>query len=1830
MTRTDSGRVHEHTFADTTSATTTMPPLHQQQHEHNDASANDRDRRSNHANAPPTNQDAAVEEEVTRRMMLLLGRSRSITDEIPHMSSSMSNSSGAMMARGGAGAPATAAAAAAVSSTTQGNNPVDEDGSDKVHRMTATAAFDETGPAIDDCGTRDNREDDADVATGAVAGHESTARTATAMEFSGRASECLRKERYTDALENYARALHLYQEEIVTAEATVMSDIDDSFADLVVASHPSRAKLVITQCNAAGCLRNMGAIHRMVDGHDDAVNCWRRAESIYRECQRLVGQEIVARGHSTAQESRVEDQIDRDNTDGDNDTEYVCLDALIVETIQNRATLHCEHQHEPEAAVDCHQQVLRILLQLDEEEDESFDTEAYSVGWGRRPDASSELFITLEGVGFCSLQDEQYKDMLMVSLESLECLYQTVAPRDVETLRKTLRILQNHCRDRANDVRGEDAGDRELVMAVTRLLRRLSGMYFEQGDLSEAEDALQEAMETKLSCLLDDELPSTDAAIDAMDQMGLTHESMKNYDKALSCYEQALLARSRQLGNNHIDVARSLMKVAAVMERQGNENGAVDLYLEAHSIYSNHLSSDSFKLRDADVGVLLILATVLMEQEDQESAVIYLLKLLEIAEDDEKRERQGNTTVHKRIDRRQVYFNLGKCYVSSHDYVSATVCLVEASKYDDGVIDEETVFALLQQVEFLQRDSVTTDQGEQVQRNGGDHNHMMRKSSFSPETPPGPEGFLSAGLKPGAMRSSSGSSPAAPELGVLGDLNTNAPNLSGSTSGDDNLDHVRSNNRKRSKNGVGTSCNRNVSQQTMDIHYSLSAGRTNQIITRFSDQEEYSSIGFGGAEDRGSPLEDKGGESDLFSNSHGVQSMFESFADDEVLANIDKLVIQGTPEQQALDVTGISSIKSGTVDDSLLESTRRDSHSPDVSSSRSDESPSQEPARVTPEPLPSKVPKPTRANAQSCSPQGRNRPGVGNKSPSPGRSRSALSLRIPLNASRKKKDRGSSPAQRSKLAKAPSFKFLRGKYKKTPDEEPVAGTELDVAEPDSSKPDVGIALEDNGDAKEDEYVEFSRGSNVIPSENEYHTSFDGVQNGPIPFVAFRSKSWESSISQITFNFDQSNTLNDAKKEWWWGATAEGFGRWFPAGVVSQAVEAAEGFLSAKTIHAKVQSNPLGFHFGEPSMDESDEDDDNDDDQSQDRDVRRDSGAFSNTAPGTKRANRVPNSPCTSRAAPSMPMHRPEAELIANVHTFEQQLRSHQQDLGKTHPKVAEHHFSLALMYARLGRGDAAVASAKKALQIHESGNDLYNIAQCHHLLAGVYLREEDYESSLVHYSDALRFEKQYHGNYSEEVAKTLNCMGTVYALQNEFGMAMDSHQEALCILKECHGEDPKHPLVSQTLCKIGSVYYRERNSLSAKANKDYSTFIEGGMLEIIGRAHEDCGSYSIAISFFEEKLQLLESADGEDSSLASSSPEEVAITLNSLGMLNARAGFYVEAVDYYDRALEIQLQLGCDEVYIATARVLNASVQFQFGRWREALTLLENSYTVLEEELGDDHETVAAALLQIGVVRAALSENEAAAEALQQAFDTQAELLGEDHPATLRTRREIGNLHSIYKSDLDYALNEFEEILAEQREIHGDKHPNIAETLHSIGCAYARKGDYRKAMRALEECYFQRVEFLGCSHPLQASTLHEIAKIHVARGRIEKAVEICEAVLTIRRESLSEHHVDIAKALSTKGGCLVARGDVSGAMKCFMEALPLIEKSVGSSHPAVADVYCQMCSMHLRKCRFDEARDAINRALELYRKAKFRDDHPCMQDATAKLERVDRDEMLYV
>jgi tetratricopeptide (TPR) repeat protein len=1707
-----------------------------------------------------------------------------------------------------------------------------------------------------------------------------------AAEHTHQASRLLRDEKYNEALEHYQTALHFYEE--YRTYPTI----------------PPQTPSWIRLCHTAGCLRNMGAIHRISRRYPQAIDCWKQAEVLYQQCQRQSTNQS-AYTTSMSSQSLSNPFYSQGSLSGEKPLlERWCFDALWMETLQVRCTVQLQIKESSQlyhGALQSLEELLHRLVQLARHRpwEQSFPAPVFQ--------------IVLEPLSLST-----YLSLMHTTTDTLLRSASSGPPALRTLLERSLQILHSHVPRKSS---------------LSSLRHSLSTWYLDAGQLDKAVAILEPALAIVEKDDDDDDEDDgndkqqnsnskdkvSDVILEAMDHLGSLYEQDLLLDKALQCYEKTLLARSHMYGDHHLEVAKSLIQVGRVMELQGNQEGSLDLYRAAQAIYAEQLTSKSFVVALDDVNSVLQLVPTLLEQGRCKEALAYLSKCMEVAEDGSLLQ---NADSLRTIDKSMLYYNMGRAYLGIRDFVSATVCLVEAAK-QDGEASEELIFALLQRVEFLQREGLITESDVSVETSSDSDSSISRPegrdassehenfadlwgmddelndaledkqhSNRSISSRPGP--FRSVHQKPNKFQTrdkspaprwqkesttvrkeipaiqtswrdkspihrlrerspslrqqTRDSSPAhslrgKPVIPPLRDvsptvrLRSSSPAVSirdtaKSLTRSKTLSPAR---RTRTPSPAVRTPSPVVGSSSPAVRSSYPVVRSSSPVVRSASPALRASspalLSSNPVIRSPSPLirsptperKTSGGSRSASLHDSVTPGATESDPDGEVLQVIDHvnggtqksksdadtsdksptiftfdtktLILNGVEDEDDEAAPGASNVELKYSMLSRIQNlmTDKSSHSGSLT---------EEFASSVPSPPPTESPLPPEGQ-DSLEDYHASHPKVAaklQKSRMP-RSRSTRGLRLNLTSPRRGKSVASSMDTvnpKSPRSRSGGFRLRRRDGFATLPEEKEAMIPL----PEQT---LDLAIEE-----------------------QYHTSFDMPYNAPVQYIDLPSTSWDDGVSQITLLFDDSNKSRGRDQDWWWGVTAEGFGRWFPTSYVSQAVEAAEGFLSAKSIHARVKSAPLDMEVADnvddnvsanrsllafdnpPNFSNPDIQIRREGSESLGPDVAAD---FLSTDVVNTISSRSPRSITSSKM-----------EVIAELYSLQNELEA----MDTSDARYGVCLLQLAFVQKKLRKLDDAIESASEALvSLLVIGNRNETIKALG-LLGELCLHQSKYELALSHYYEKLKVEKAVHGYYSEDAAKTLNCIGTVHAMQNEFSLAMKSHREALHILKECHGEGIKDPLVSQTLCQIGSVYYRERNSLSTIKSKkdDYSTFIEAGMLEVIGRAHEDRGSYKMAIAFFEEKLQFVENRKNEQKE----QKEELATTLNSLGMLSSRAGLYPEALEYYEKAAEIQKELGHDKVHAATANVLKAIVVYQLGQWDMSLKILKESLALLHAELGKEHETVAATWYQIGVVQVAQCEFDAATIALNKAYDIQNKLLGKKHPATLRTLRELGNIYTMFTGEIDKAFQHFDAVLSVQVEVHGDRHPNIAETLHSIGCAYARKGEYSKALHNLEDCYYMRLEFLGVDHPLQATTLHEIAKIHLKRGRTAKALQLCDIVLSIRHESLGEQHVDIARAMGTKGNVFTMLGQVNEAQDCFNKALLMAETTAGTNHPAVAELAIDFGTLHLRMCHFDDARKSIQRGLDIYRDADFEDDYPGIKDAVANLDRVHRDELLCV
>jgi len=335
---------------------------------------------------------------------------------------------------------------------------------------------------------------------------------------------------------------------------------------------------VLAILQSSRCHRYMSTVCRALSLYNDSVSLLHK---LVQQCE-------------TARE-RVEIYASRRNSsalqpaspsDGTNGATTVCLDVMIIETIQFQADVLVKHLFDYEQAIACFDEILRQLLYLDEVKHWE-DVLARSV--------------LVEGINFVPITKETHTELLLEALSTVIGYYGTFPASDSSCM--VFEDALNLLRQRQEE---EFTEDNEMISAVASLYKQLSEIYMSRQEVDRAVIALREFAVVKLT---ESGEPCSEA-LQIIDKMGQSYEQMEDYAGALECYELSLLSRCRYFGNTHVSVAEALVDVARVKELVDGRHSeeCVNLYRAANAIYALHVKSSKETIgNDSSTDVLRVM-----------------------------------------------------------------------------------------------------------------------------------------------------------------------------------------------------------------------------------------------------------------------------------------------------------------------------------------------------------------------------------------------------------------------------------------------------------------------------------------------------------------------------------------------------------------------------------------------------------------------------------------------------------------------------------------------------------------------------------------------------------------------------------------------------------------------------------------------------------------------------------------------------------------------------------------------------------------------------------------------------------------------------------------------------------------------------------------------------------------------------------------------------------------------------------------------------------------------------------------------------------------------
>jgi tetratricopeptide (TPR) repeat protein len=277
------------------------------------------------------------------------------------------------------------------------------------------------------------------------------------------------------------------------------------------------------------------------------------------------------------------------------------------------------------------------------------------------------------------------------------------------------------------------------------------------------------------------------------------------------------------------------------------------------------------------------------------------------------------------------------------------------------------------------------------------------------------------------------------------------------------------------------------------------------------------------------------------------------------------------------------------------------------------------------------------------------------------------------------------------------------------------------------------------------------------------------------------------------------------------------------------------------------------------------------------------------------------------------------------------------------------------------------------------------------------------------------------------------------------------------------------------------------------------------------------------------------------------------------------ASLYYDAVSGAE-LIEHALKVGLDDIAIEEG-VRYLRYMHKTLAYREALVLGDKILSHITEPRRSDK--FAKFMYELGWIHSDIGNARQAIEFYVQALSIDKEVYGDRHPDVAATLNNIGSAWDAL-GEPKKALEYYEQALSIHKEVYGDRHPDVAATLNNIGMAWDALGEPKKALEYYEQALSIGKEVYGERHPNVATTLNNIGMAWDALGEPKKALEYYEQALSIHKEVYGERRPNVAATLNNIGSAWNALGEPKKALEYYEQALSIDKEVYGDRHPDVA------------------------------------------------------------
>ena len=468
-----------------------------------------------------------------------------------------------------------------------------------------------------------------------------------------------------------------------------------------------------------------------------------------------------------------------------------------------------------------------------------------------------------------------------------------------------------------------------------------------------------------------------------------------------------------------------------------------------------------------------------------------------------------------------------------------------------------------------------------------------------------------------------------------------------------------------------------------------------------------------------------------------------------------------------------------------------------------------------------------------------------------------------------------------------------------------------------------------------------------------------------------------------------------------------------------------------------------------------------------------------------------------------------------------------------------------------------------------------------------------YEEALVYEEELLEIRRRTLGDEHVKTLAEMNHLANTYYSLDMYDKAEQFKLEVFEILRRIRGEDHSETIIAMK--QLGDLY-RAMNQL----DKAYPYYRDALALRQMNpwnlnpatlESMEDMGKLLLEQGKLEEaEPYFMQVLDGRRKALGDVHHATLdAIT--SMGELLHAQGEYDEAFAHF-REVHALLRKAHGDMHPETleALVLLAFYLDRSDTDEEAALGLYLESLEGYRSIGDGDDPAIAFMLDMitNHLIDSLKRPEEAMPYLQELVAMQRRMLGDDHPETLDTLKSMGStLYSMGK--FDEADPYYAEYLERNRRLRGDEHSDTVHAIYLMGRVLRKQGEFDESEKLYIECLETRRRTLGEEDPKTVAALGNLATLYSSQGMHEDAIPYYKEQLELRRRLFGEDEPGTLKTLNAVAMSLYSAKKYGDAEPYFTELLAKQRRLLGDDDPNTLKVMNTMGIIVLAQGRPDEA-----------------------------------------